>query len=347
MNNAMSIEKYREIYGIEKAVSQFKQIVVKNKKLALNLINDQTLNFSTLFMLFPVIRQFKLLELLSLRNKTAFNLCNQILEKKKAGYKADDDKTVINALEWIIKSADQDDGIANDFDKVVDVSVAKLLNEYDDKNAVKPAVDLAFKRHKKKEFNHDLVWALFSKNNVNVLENIAGYMKSPDKEDNDFSTELLNNAVGGGETLPENNVYDDYVKWLRENSENIDFTGEGYNLSSQPKFFKVNTPLKDQVRYVMNENVSPFEDENVWNSDLNNNINLQNINILDYNSNEKIEPLQENQVMPNEIKPKFIKSLQQIEQESENFWDKFMVSNSSKKQENKPENTYENFGGLL
>ena len=145
LNSTMSLEKIKENYGSDKLLSQFKNILMKNKKYAINLLNDKDLSFSTLFLLFPIIRQYKLLAYLSMRNKFAYNFCNQILEKKKASYKTGDSKTLINVLEWIVKSAEVADGIADDFDKIVDVSVAKLLNDYNDKKTIKPAVDLAFK----------------------------------------------------------------------------------------------------------------------------------------------------------------------------------------------------------
>ena len=151
-----------------------------------------------------------------------------------------------------MKSADVADGIADDFDKIVDVSVAKLLNDYNDKKTIKPAVDLAFKRNKKKEYNHDLIWALFKTNDVSVLENVVEHLKSEDKEEKEFSNELLNNAIEiKTEEMPANiNVYDNYVQWLKENNQYINFTGEGYNQSSKPNFFKVDNPAKNKAVHV-------------------------------------------------------------------------------------------------
>lgn len=308
MNNTMTLENVKETFGNEKLVNKFKNTLKTNKMRAIKLINDQNLSFSTLFILFPVIRQYKLLTYLSTRNKLAYNFCNQILEKQKSDYKEGDTKTFINVLEWIVKSADVADGIADDFDKIVDVSVAKLLNEFNDKEVLKPAVDLAFKRNKKKEFNHDLVWSLFKTNDVNILEHVAEYLKSEDKEDNNFSTELLSNAIESDITVTENNKYDNYVLWLKENNQYINFTGEGYNQSSQPNFFKVDKVLKDKDKaiYVMNENVQPqqlvSEPEKV-------------------NNNER-------KLSYSEMKLMHLKTVNQIEEETTAFWDKFMLKNT-------------------
>lgn len=249
----MSLEKIRENYGNEKFKKQFLNILNKNKRYAIILLNDENLTFSTFFLLIPIIKQYNLIQYLSTRNKIAINICRLILQNKRNMIKISDSNLYIISMEWMVKSAENNQGMSETFDEIIDICIAELLIELNDNEILKPAVELAFTRNKKHQYNHDLIWTLFKTNDVNLLELIIEHLKLSDLEDNEFANELLNNAMGNEVLADENNKYESYVKWLDENKPYISFTGEGYNISSQPNFFKLDTVLKNKNKPIIKE----------------------------------------------------------------------------------------------
>ncbi len=254
MNNQVSLERIKDTYGKEKLLNQFEFYLRRNRMFALNLINDIGVSFSTFFIVIPVIKKYGIFQKLNMRSKIAMSLCNEILDNTTGSFKIEE-KYLMITLEWMVNSAAYDDGIEDDFDTVIDVCYAKLLNEFKDTRMLKPAVDLAFSRNRKQQFNHDLIWAIFKSNDIKTLEYIAEYLKSPYNQDVAFSENLLENITEGEITIDPDNKHESYLNWIKDNSPYINFTDECYNLSSKPTFFNVDMEAKYVCKPAMSMNV--------------------------------------------------------------------------------------------
>lgn len=260
MNEIKSLDEIKKSVGSDKFKIKFAEILNKNKTLAMKLLNNDETSFADFFVLMPVIKNYRLATGLNERNKIAFSLCSQTAEKKKIDFSKYNSGRLAETLEWMTDFALTDDGTNDTYDRLMDICIAKLINEYENENAVKTAVELAFLRNRKNAFNHDLIWAIFYKENISALENIAEHLNSEDKSDKAFSEQLLRNAVGEEIIKDSEDKFESSMKWLKENKSHISFTGESYNLTSRPCFFRKDSEVKHGSMFVMGNSI---EDEQV------------------------------------------------------------------------------------
>lgn len=240
MDSTTSLNEIKENKGTDYLLKSFEQTSRRNMRYAIKLLNDNDLKFSTYFVLIPIIRKYNLINGLSLRNKAAMRINNDLSSKKRTN---NSQAVSPDVLKWIVNSAITDDGINNKFDKICDYAIAKLINEHKDENTLNTAVELLFKRNQKDEYNHDLVWSIFKSNNTKALNLITEHLKSTDKKECNFCKELLKNATNG-DVADENNAYNNYQNWITENEPYIQFTGNGFNMASSPNFCKIDTESK-------------------------------------------------------------------------------------------------------
>ena len=250
MNNNITLEDIKRKDGAENMLIKFEDILKMNKRKASILLNDNNLSFSTFFIFIPIIKKSNLINILNLRNKIAIKTYNELFSQNNMhiNYTKSNE---MNVFKWMIKSASYDDGIDDDFDKIIDYAIAKLINDFKDTDTLKKAIDLAFIRNGKNEFNHDLVWSIFKSNNSEALKIIAEHLNSANKKEISFSKELLKSATNGEVIDNNDNAYDNYVNWISENQPYLNFTGDGYNLATSPTFCKVNSESKYMCKPVM------------------------------------------------------------------------------------------------
>lgn len=260
------LERIKDKYGTDELVKRVENTIRRYPNHAVNLINDMGVSFSTYFLIIPLIKKYNLLKHMNLRNKIAMKLYDECFSDNVVDvtYSDSNEKSV---LRWMVNSASYDDGIDDDFDKLIDFAIAKLLSEYNDDETLKNAIDLAFLRNRKKEFTHDLVWEIFKSNNPKALKLIAQHLKSNDEREKMFSWTLIENAV-------ETNIeYKDYTyenvnKWLNDNLPYIEFTGNSYNYSSVPHFCEIHQEMMDKED---NKTASEIKNDiaNIINNDYN------------------------------------------------------------------------------
>ena len=154
------------------------------------------MTFPGLFILEPEITANKLYRHLDSRNITVFNIISQIVTQQNtsgnASYLSKKNREIYSALKWILETGHTEDGINDEYESVMDVSVSVLINVYKDKNILPAVVDMIFSRNKKGHYIHDLVWAFFRISDPDALKLIAKYIISPDREDMELACNLLN-----------------------------------------------------------------------------------------------------------------------------------------------------------
>jgi len=229
--------------GTEKYKFKIKQLLLSEKELALEYINSTHLTFPRLFDLIPLIDEENLYQELSIRNITALKLCTRILKNKVLSAKlyflsAENSETNYPVLLWIVNSGVEDDGMDDDFDQIVDGACAMLISLYNEKGILEKIIDLIYRRNEKGNFTHDLIWALFSSENTDVLKMISEHLGSENENEVLLSKKLLSNNSPSGL----DNSLDDSEKtalWLDDNQPYVYFTGQSFNASSNPSHYLI------------------------------------------------------------------------------------------------------------
>jgi len=228
------LDRVRLVNGSDMCRSYFRELCEREPKRAVSLINDKKLLFVSLFMLMPEIEERGIYEHLNTRNTIAIKICRKIL--KIDSFLIESREEVYGVLKWMLISGANDDGLSSEYDRIIDGVSSLLINTYTDKALLKVVADVIFRRNRRGAFIHDLVWAFFGANDPNALRIIAEFLRSNVKEDIDLAYKLLNlepNSENG--YRDRHKQYLSYLSWVKENYPYIIFTGESFNLTSNPK----------------------------------------------------------------------------------------------------------------
>ncbi len=233
------LDRIRRRKGINQCKDFYRNLANENRQNAIWLINDRRLHFASLFILQPEINELKLE--LNERNQTALDLCKKISAGKGTSQDAEisiqlSSEHVHRVLLWILNTGAADDGLGNEFDRIVDTAAAVLIKTHHEESIIPVIADLIFQRSRRGSYCHDLVWAFFQSRNIDSLRYIAKYLRSSNTADVQLARKLLN--------LPQNTElsaradrqkeYENYLLWLHENGPYLYFTGESLQYSNSP-----------------------------------------------------------------------------------------------------------------
>lgn len=220
---------------------------------SLELINDPELSFATFFILLPLVREKIPDENLSVRDRTAANLCGIIQNSKKANgdfLRPAYNESTHEALRWIFTTGADDDGLGEDFDHLLDIAAGILEKKYHDADILPKLVRMIFRRGKKGAYLHDLVWALYQSRDPKGLELAAEHLKSPNENEAELAQTLLHLKPQSNTPKARRKLYGSYLHWLEENSPYLYFTGENFNESSTPNACSVDLGAKYLYRKI-------------------------------------------------------------------------------------------------
>lgn len=264
------LDKIRINYGIDKCREVFLNIYKIDKWTAVALLNDSRLTFPCLFIFLRIIEVMKIKNFLSYQNITVLNIIDRIqnMERYRNGkdYLSAHKEVAYPILKWILETGCADDGLDNEYEEIMDVTVSVLINIYRDKSILPAVADMIFLRNRKGHFIHDLVWAFFQSCTPYALKLIAERICYSDQQDIDLACQLLNIEAlkSRNSTKYRQKQYLTYIKWLDENDKFLYFTGESLQFSSNPILCKV-----DLERKYMNKGSTSYsmqsivpEDEN-------------------------------------------------------------------------------------
>lgn len=229
-------------------------------------INDEKLYFPSLFLLIPEVDQLNLYEELNSRNALALHTCAKILKYPEMTARMEERSSVgtgtdYPVLKWMMRTGAPEDGLSNQYDQVLDGTASLLTGKYRDETTLPVMADLLFQRHKKGALIHDLAWSFFQTRNPQALRLIADYLRSDDPQDVQLACKLLHftpSMRSDGEDAPQIR-HKAYLRWLRENAPFLYFTGESFQLTSEPEPYRVNLDAKYLGRRVSAASGKPLK----------------------------------------------------------------------------------------
>ena len=232
---AGNLDDIRRRQGANALKAYFIRTAQADRAAAARLVNAGGLTFATLFLLAPEIGVFAFYGELSPRSRIALTLCAKILPETapagSPGELPDNDDEIRPVLRWMVVSGEDDDGLSDAFDQILDVSAALLTRGCGDILPV--LVRIIFRRNRRRAYIHDMTFALFGAAEPSVLNHIARYLRSQNKRDVALARILLRNASGGQESASPRS-YADYRAWMRENRPYLYFTGQGFQSACDP-----------------------------------------------------------------------------------------------------------------
>ena len=270
-NLSGGLESIRARFGSERMKGYFKTVASRSRQQAVAMVNDRGLMFYTLYQLLPEIEAQGFLPQLNTRNLTAIRLSaralnNQELLNRLQSMPQADEEARHNVLKWILKTGAADDGVENDFDRVLDNAAALLSNRYKDAKMLPIMADIIFRRNQKGLLLHDIAWAYFASRDPATLRLAAGYLRSSREKDYLLACHLLSLQPVLPEERPaaQQKQYEDYMRWLNENYDYLYYSCESFQLTSHPRPFLINPAAKylgKPVSPAGNIPVTPFTDE--------------------------------------------------------------------------------------
>ncbi len=260
-----TLDKVRLREGNDNLKAYFNKLAKDDTNEALNLINDNNLNFASLFVLKSELKEPKLLDNLNLRNKVALEFINEILEGERktwvsknisSGYA----QIVYSVLKWVFETGFFDDGLSNDYDEILDMTAILLSKLYKEQKILPAVVDMIFNRNRNDFLIHDLVWAFFESRDPNSLIMIANKLLSKEEKDVKLASKLLSFIPGIEKTsnLTNQRKYIAFLNWIEENSLFLHFTGQSLQQTSRPILYVIVLEAKYLCKFVSVDTGKPL-----------------------------------------------------------------------------------------
>ncbi len=167
LNTINFLDKRMDDSGVDNIRSFFYQLAKENEKEALNLINDENLHFTSLFVLRPEIEELNLFQKLNARNRIALGITNEILSSKRnisdVEYLSFDYiQAVHSVLKWMLETGCINDGLDDQYDEILDITAIFLTKIYRDKTVLPIIAEMIFRRYKQGLLIHDLAWGFLN-----------------------------------------------------------------------------------------------------------------------------------------------------------------------------------------
>ncbi|NLM61519.1 MAG: hypothetical protein GX193_05520 [Clostridiales bacterium] len=233
----------------------FRELAERDAHQAARALDGRYLSFPVLFLLLGEIPSLIETGGLSQPILTAVRICELHRSGKAdeltAYLKLQDSEVVRQVAKWMLETGHDWNApaeIAEEYDAALDLAVALLVCECNDNTELPIIADLIFKRANNGKHLHNLVWYFFQSYNPEAVRIIAGRLISNDPSEREFAKKLLglsgeNSADPGGPTDPYRQ-YEDYMRWLDDNSNALYFTGQTLQMTSDPEPLKADLGAK-------------------------------------------------------------------------------------------------------
>lgn len=235
------LDRVRHDRGNDGLREYFKQLAQKDRGKLMDLINEEELSFTSLFVLRGEIQQLGFFDQMNIRNKIALEIVDETLKEYKVELAPSDMvsnfiQNVRVALKWMLTTGAFDDGMSDEYDEVMDVTAILLVKVYKDKDILPLLADMIFKRYKLGTCINDLAWAFFEGKEPYSLILIGNKLRSREMKDVELACKLLGFIPGvdvkssvDGETQ-----YLGFFNWIEENRPFLYFTGESFQQKNSP-----------------------------------------------------------------------------------------------------------------
>ena len=227
--------------GIERCKAVFGDICETDIAKAPALVNDPSLTYPSLFILLPQIESYRLYRFLSPVKKAAVSITAHVLGRAGGAVLRDRNRLEYAALKWMLETGHTEDGLSDDYEQVLDITVSVLINLYKDKSVLPTVADMIFRRGLGERNIHDLVWAYFRIADPEALKLVAQHLPSTDPAESELACNLLGieaDSRGTGEQK------EAFLHWLSDNDPFLYFTDESYQQTSNPAFYRVDQERK-------------------------------------------------------------------------------------------------------
>ena len=259
------LDLVRQEKGIDTLKSHFQQLLKSNRKKAIELINDQNLNFCTLYILHTAIVRSGNARFLNNHNFNALRMAYSISEKRTKDIDLcikNQNKPASEILKYIVCTGYTEDGLDNRYDEILELAAALLIRYYNDDTVLPVVSDMIFKRYKKGALIHNLVWAFFEARNPDSLLLLAHHLYSQDRKDYELACRLLGFIPYVESNRYTNNakMYYEVSQWIQENSMFLYHTEECLHLTANPIPYVLSAEAKYLCKPVSPNDGKPFRD---------------------------------------------------------------------------------------
>lgn len=242
-------------YDYDSFKNAFHRFLLENEKGAITYLNDKRLYFPTLFFVMEELKSLHTLQELNLRNRIALDFCSLIKghTKFKEVTERYNSKKIHDTLRWMFDTGMYSDGLSNEFDEILDGTAGLLICYLKDYTILPSAVALMFDRYEKGHFIHDISWYLLQSKDPSLIGLVTNHLKSSNEKSIQLAHKLLH-IDGDTQKFIENQEINiqETNDWLDENKPYMYFSGESFQLSSEPNIFKVHLEGK-----YLNKKVAP------------------------------------------------------------------------------------------
>lgn len=248
-----ALERARRLGGADALRETFGRMAQKDRRQAARILDASSLRFATLYLLTPVVSSLQLFPELGTRNQAALRLCaRQSAEEQPvstggppAGAIVGSPEQTRAALRWMLDTGLAEDGLDDGFDQLMDTAAALLVITWHDTSVLPELVPVAFRRHRRGVYIHDLLWVIFRARDPRALDRIALYLRSPNPKDTELAEKLLRGVLDEADAPAGRPLrYPACRAWLQENRKYLRFTGEGFQQSSEPRLCRVDYEAK-------------------------------------------------------------------------------------------------------
>lgn len=236
--------------GDDSLLQYFIDLLNKDKNKAIDLLNYDNLDFTSLYVLKDKIEELDIKENLSDRNKLVIDIINEVEENQTRSALVSTNITALNyiqsvyfTLKWILETATLEKMMDDVYTEIVDCAAVFLIKVYKDNESLAQISDWIFKRKITGCGTHQLVWSFFEGKDINSLYFIIEKLKSQNRLESKFSCKLLK-FIPNIDYVDPGLRYDYAVKWLENNKKFLYFTGESQQEKMNPIYCKVNKSAK-------------------------------------------------------------------------------------------------------
>lgn len=235
--------------GIDSLKNYYHELLVNSNEKAVELLNEDNLQYCTLYVLQHELETFDIKERLNERNRTALRITNAIAARNSEAVgimTKGHNLHTLAVLKWMLGTGCMDDGLSGGYEAVMEQTAILLSRTYRDTELLDKIEEMIFTRNRKGLFVHYLIWALFEARSIYCLVLLANRLLSPVKSDVELAKRLLcfipaiaeNNGVEGM------TLHREAADWILENQHFLYYTGESLHQTGNPRHYDLSREAK-------------------------------------------------------------------------------------------------------
>ncbi len=269
MNNLSYLDNLRLNQGADRLKNEFADLAAKRRAVALRHINNDKLQFPTLYILMPEITAFDLYDQMIQRNNIAIRICANKSRDFALAFRLErmlprGSENNRSVYKWMFDTGlywEAEPGMREGFDAAIDAAVALLIAVHKDTSILPAVCDLVFRRYRSELLIHDLAWGFFQSYDPVSLLLIAKYLLSDDAKNIELACRLLHLTMPetGGSANCGQRLYEQYLAWFNENNPYLCFTEEHFQQTSEPNPLRLDHEAKYLAKHIAPKDGQPLE----------------------------------------------------------------------------------------